>query len=104
MPNVRDCGSLEFKAFFQAYNQQIDKARAGKLAPEDFADTTCTLTNPGTIGTQSSLPRLMAGQAFILATGAIAVPGAFQGAAAGTLTELGVSRVMTVTSGTVHWL
>jgi multifunctional 2-oxoglutarate metabolism enzyme len=102
VPNIKDSGALDFAAFFVAFNQQIDKARAGKLGPDDFAGTTCTLTNPGTIGTVSSLPRLMTGQSFIMATGAITVPGAFQGASPETLTELGVSRVMMLTSTYDH--
>jgi len=102
VPNIKDCANLDFAGFFDAFNEQIQKSRSGKLTPEDFADTTCTLTNPGTIGTVSSLPRLMTGQSFIMATGAITVPGAFQGAAAETLTELGVSRDMTLTSTYDH--
>ena len=102
VPNVRNAGAMDFAAFFAACNAQIDKARRGRLAPEDFADTTCTLTNPGTIGTVSSLPRLMSGQAFILATGAIAVPASLAGASEETLSELAVSRVMTVTSTYDH--
>ena len=102
VPNVKNAGSMDFKAFLAASNAVIDRARAGKLVPDDFADTTWTLTNPGTIGTQSSLPRLMSGQAFILATGAITVPGAFQGASGEVLTELGVSNVMTLTSTYDH--
>ncbi len=102
VPNIKDCGSLTFAQYFEAFQAQIDKARQGKLTPDDFAGTTCTLTNPGTIGTVSSLPRLMSGQSFILATGAITVPGAFHGAAPETLTELGVSRVMVLTSTYDH--
>jgi 2-oxoglutarate dehydrogenase E1 component len=102
VPNVKDCGSLDFAGFFAAFQLLIDKARHGTLAPDDFAGTTCSLTNPGTIGTVSSLPRLMTGQSFILATGAIAVPAAFQGAAPETLTELGVSRSMVVSSTYDH--
>ena len=44
----------------------------------------------------------MTGQSFIMATGAITVPGAFQGAASETVTELGVSKVMTLTSTYDH--
>ena len=102
VPNVKDSGALDFAGFFAGFNEQIEKARKGKLTPDDFADTTCSLTNPGTIGTVSSLPRLMAGQSFILATGAITVPAAFQGASPETLTELGVSRVLVVTSTYDH--
>ncbi|MGE0141777.1 MAG: multifunctional oxoglutarate decarboxylase/oxoglutarate dehydrogenase thiamine pyrophosphate-binding subunit/dihydrolipoyllysine-residue succinyltransferase subunit [Planctomycetota bacterium] len=102
VPNVKDCGSMSFATFVAAYDAQVRKARRGKLTPEDFADTTCSLTNPGTIGTVSSLPRLMQTQSFILATGAITIPAAMSGAAPETLVELGVSRVMTLTSTYDH--
>ena len=32
------------------------------ITPDDFADTTVTLTNPGMLGTVHSIPRLMEGQ------------------------------------------
>jgi multifunctional 2-oxoglutarate metabolism enzyme len=102
VPNIKGCLQLDFAGYFALFNEQIRKSRKGALTPDDFAGTTCTLTNPGTIGTVSSLPRLMTGQSFILATGAIQVPGAFQGAAAETLTELGVSRVMVLSSTYDH--
>ncbi len=102
VPNIKDAGSLDFADFFAAFNRQIDKARGGKLGPDDFAGTTCTLTNPGTIGTVSSLPRLMNGQSCIVATGAITVPAAFHGASPETLTELAVSRVLMLTSTYDH--
>ena len=102
VPSIKDTQTLDFAGFFDGFNEQIRKSRNGKLTPADFADTTCTLTNPGTIGTVSSLPRLMVGQSFIMATGAISVPGAFQGAAAETITELGVSQVMMLTSTYDH--
>ncbi|MEZ5965045.1 MAG: multifunctional oxoglutarate decarboxylase/oxoglutarate dehydrogenase thiamine pyrophosphate-binding subunit/dihydrolipoyllysine-residue succinyltransferase subunit [Planctomycetota bacterium] len=102
VPNIKDCGRMTFGQFLDAYNAQIHSARTGKLTPEDFRETTCTLTNPGPLGTVSSLPRLMSGQSFIFATGAIDVPAEYQGASESTLNELGVSRVMTVTSTYDH--
>ena len=102
VPNVRDCGAMNFATFMAAYDAQVRKARKGRLKPEDFADTTFSLTNPGGIGTVASLPRLMKGQSFILATGAIGVPAAYQAASAQTLNELGVSKVMTLTSTYDH--
>jgi 2-oxoglutarate decarboxylase len=102
VPNLKDVGSLDFAAFLRLYNEKLEAARAGRLVAEHFAGTTCTLPNPGPIGTVSSLPRLMAGQGFILATGAITVPAGFQGASPETLTELGVSKVMTLTSTYDH--
>ncbi|MEO0481935.1 MAG: 2-oxo acid dehydrogenase subunit E2 [Planctomycetota bacterium] len=77
VPNIKDCASMNFATFLAAYDAQVRKARKGKLTPQDFQGTTCSLTNPGTIGTLSSLPRLMTGQSFILATGAIAYPAAY---------------------------
>ena len=76
---VANAGALGFREFVAAYDALLKRARDGELAPEDFADTTCTLTNPGTIGTVSSLPRLMMGQGFILATGARPMPLPFPG-------------------------
>ncbi len=102
VPNIRDCGKMNFATFMAAFAAQIEKARRGKLTPADFKGTTATLTNPGTIGTISSLPRLMTGQAYILATGAITVPAEYQGASPDTLTELGISKVMTLTSTYDH--
>lgn len=102
VPNIKDCTTLGFGEFVAAYDAQIDKARRGRLAPSDFQETTCTLTNPGTIGTVSSLPRLMVGQSSIFATGAIELPAEYQGAAPATLNELGVSKVMTVSSTYDH--
>ncbi len=102
VPNIKDCGSMEFAEFLASFNAQIGKARKGKLTPADFQGTSCTLTNPGMIGTVSSLPRLMQGQSFILATGSIQVPAEFQGAALSTLSELGISKVMTITNTYDH--
>ncbi len=102
VPNLKDVARHDFAEFLAAFNDVIGRARRGKLTPEDFQDTTCTLTNPGMIGTVSSLPRLMAGQAFILATGSIGVPAAYMGASVETLNELGISKVMTVTNTYDH--
>ncbi|MCA8944541.1 MAG: 2-oxo acid dehydrogenase subunit E2, partial [Planctomycetes bacterium] len=102
VPCIKDCGTMNFATFMAAYTALIQKSRNGKLTPADFQGTTCTLTNPGTIGTVSSLPRLMTGQSFILATGAIGVPAEYEGAGLATLTEIGVSKVMTLTSTYDH--
>ena len=102
VPNVKDVLNHDFASFRLAYDGQIRKARDNKLGPDDFADTTCTLTNPGTIGTISSLPRLMRGQACIVATGAIGPPPEYQAASPEILNELGVSKVLTLTSTYDH--
>ena len=50
------------------------RARDGKLTAEDFAGVTISLTNPGTIGTVHSVPRLMQGQGAIVGAGAMEYP------------------------------
>jgi 2-oxoglutarate dehydrogenase E1 component len=102
VPNIKGAEALDFASFFGAYNALLQRARGGQLAPEDFQDTTVTLTNPGTIGTVQSVPRLMQGQGLIVATGAIAYPAEFQSADPRTIARLGVSKVMTVTSTYDH--
>ena len=78
VPNIKGANAMNFAAFFAAYNEQVQKARDGKLEIADFQGTTITLTNPGTIGTVASNPRLMAGQSAIIATGAIEYPAEYQ--------------------------
>ena len=78
VPNIKKANELNFKQFFAAYNEQIAKARDGKLEIADFQGTTISLTNPGTIGTVASNPRLMSGQSAIIATGAIEFPAEYQ--------------------------
>jgi 2-oxoglutarate dehydrogenase E1 component len=93
---------MEFSAFFAAYNEILRKVYANQITPEDFANTTVSLTNPGTIGTVHSVPRLMPGQGLIVATGAIDYPPEYQAADPRTIARLGISKVMTVTSTYDH--
>src|SRR5438309_2001699 len=102
VPNIRGAESLDFGAFFAAYENLIRKVNAGSLQPDDFAGTTVTITNPGTIGTLASVPRLMAGQAAIIGVGSIDFPAEFAGADPGALAELGVGKVLTLTSTYDH--
>ena len=102
VPNLKGASRLSFREFLAAYDETLRKARGGRLAPDDFVGTTVTLTNPGTIGTAHSIPRLMAGQGLIVATGAIEYPAAFRSADPSALAMLGVSRVMTITSTYDH--
>jgi 2-oxoglutarate dehydrogenase E1 component len=102
VPNIKGANRMTFLEFFNAYEAMVAKARAGKLGPDDFAGTSITLTNPGTIGTVASVPRLMAGQGTIIATGGINYPAAYIGMDAETLSELGVSKVMQLTSTYDH--
>ncbi|MEO7540053.1 MAG: 2-oxo acid dehydrogenase subunit E2, partial [Pyrinomonadaceae bacterium] len=102
VPNIKGANSMNFAQFFTAYNDQVKKARDGKLEIADFQRTTISLTNPGTIGTAASNPRLMAGQSAIIATGAIEYPAEYQAMTGVALSSLGISKTVTVTSTYDH--
>ncbi len=102
VPNIKRAGQMNFKLFFDAYNNIIDKAKHSKLEPADFQGTTITLTNPGGIGTVSSIPRLMSGQGCIVAIGAIEYPAEFKAMSETALASLGIGKVMNITSTYDH--
>ncbi len=97
VPNIKDAGSLSFRRFLELYDDLIARARAGKLTVEDFQETSVSLTNPGTVGTAASVPRLMPGQGAIIATGVIDYPAEYRGVAPELLAMLGIGKVMTLT-------
>ncbi len=97
VPNVKNVNGLNFAQFLEAYDGVIQRARAGKLTLADFEGTTVSLTNPGTVGTVGSIPRLMPGQGAIIATGVIDYPAEYQGVTEEMKATLGLSKVMTVT-------
>ena len=102
VPCIKDADTLDFAGFFAAYEELIRKVRSNKLTPDDFAGVTVSLTNPGTIGTVQSVPRLMPGQGLIVGVGALDFPAAYQGADPSTMASLGLSKVMTITSTYDH--
>lgn len=97
VPNIKGVDKMNFREFLHAYAELIDKARTGKLQIDDFQGTSISITNPGTIGTVSSVPRLMQGQGSIIATGAIDYPAEYQSMSQEVLNQLGISKVMTMT-------
>ena len=99
---IKNCEGMSFTQFWAAYEAVVRKARNGALTAEDYAGTTISLTNPGGIGTVHSVPRLMSGQGTIIGVGAMEYPAAFQGASEQTLSELGISKIMTLTSTYDH--
>lgn len=99
---IRKAETLTFFEFWQAYEDIVRRARTNKLTMDDFTGVTCSLTNPGGIGTVHSVPRLMPGQSMILGVGAMDYPAEFQGTSQDTLNKLGVSKVMTLTSTYDH--
>jgi 2-oxoglutarate decarboxylase len=102
VPNIKGANKMNFAEFFDAYNLTVKKARDGKLEIADFGGTTISLTNPGTLGTISSNPRLMSGQGVIIATGAIEYPAEYQAMTAAALSQLGISKTITLTSTYDH--
>ena len=102
VPVIRDADQLDFAGFLAAYEELIRKVRANKLAVEDFQGANVSLTNPGTIGTVQSVPRLMPGQGVIVGVGRIDYPAVFEGADRANLSSLGISKVVTLTSTYDH--
>ncbi len=102
VPVLKHAERMSYAEFQAAYDVIVEKARTNRLLPDDFAGGSMTLTNPGGLGTVASVPRLMAGQGSIIAVGAIAYPPEFATASPDTITRLGLSKVMTITSTYDH--
>jgi multifunctional 2-oxoglutarate metabolism enzyme len=102
VPSIKGAQNMDFRQFWGAYEDIVRKARSGKLTVEDFAGTTISLTNPGTIGTEHSVPRLMQGQGCIVGVGAMEYPAAYQGASAETIARMAISKTVTLTSTYDH--
>jgi 2-oxoglutarate decarboxylase len=100
--SIKQAETLDFAGFWAAYEDVIRRARQNKLTMEDFSGTTISLTNPGTIGTNHSVPRLTAGQGAIIGVGAMEYPAEFQGMNPDALTEMAVSKIITLTSTYDH--
>src|SRR6266480_863768 len=88
VPVIKHAETMDFAAFHAAYEALVEKARANRLLPDDFAGGTMQLTNPGTLGTVASVPRLMKGQGSIIATG--------------TIRDVAGAKIVTITSTYDH--
>jgi len=99
---IKRCETMRFGQFVAAYEDIVRRARDGMLTTEDFAGVTISLTNPGTLGTVHSVPRLMAGQGAIIGVGAMEYPAEFQGASEQRIAELGIGKLVTLTSTYDH--
>ncbi len=88
VPVIRGTDRMDFGAFHARYEAVVEAARSNRLSPDDMTGASVTLTNPGTLGTSASVPRLMPGQGLILATG--------------TIRGTGDARVMTISSTYDH--
>ena len=88
VPVIKHAEAMNFGAFHAAYEALVEKARTNRLMPDDFAGGTIQLTNPGTLGTVASVPRLMKGQGSIIATG--------------TIRDIAGAKIITITSTYDH--
>ena len=102
VPAIKGADGLDFTGFHSNYEELIAKTRENKLSADDFQGTNISLTNPGGIGTMASVPRLLSGQSAIIATGSIAYPPEWKHASPERLKQLGVAKVMTLTSTYDH--
>ncbi|MEU0543100.1 multifunctional oxoglutarate decarboxylase/oxoglutarate dehydrogenase thiamine pyrophosphate-binding subunit/dihydrolipoyllysine-residue succinyltransferase subunit [Nocardia sp. NPDC005978] len=99
---IKNTEDMTFAQFHTAYEDVVRRARNGKLTNDDFTGVTISLTNPGTIGTNHSVPRLMPGQGAIIGAGAMEYPAEFQGMGDEQLAEIGIGKLMTLTSTYDH--
>jgi len=102
VPCIRDADTLDFRTFQATYDELIRKVRTGRATADEFTGVTMTLTNPGVLGTVHSVPRLMPGQAAIVGVGALDYPAEMQGADPHVISQLGISKVITLTSTYDH--
>ena len=102
VPGIKRADTMTFAEFLAAYEDVVARARGNKLTAADFQGITISLTNPGGIGTEHSVPRLMRGQGCIVGAGALEYPAAFQGSSHKTLAELGIGKTITLTSTYDH--
>src|SRR6218665_274145 len=102
VPAVKRAETMTFTEFVAAYEDLVQRARANKLTADDFQGATVSLTNPGGIGTEHSIPRLMRGQGCIIGAGALEYPAEFQGSSERTLAGLAIGKTITLTSTYDH--
>jgi multifunctional 2-oxoglutarate metabolism enzyme len=102
VPVIRDAAELPFSEFRDEYERLIERARTNTLSADELKGATLTLTNPGGLGTVASVPRLMPGQGTIVAVGAIGYPAEWRGVPDASIRDLGVGKVMTMTSTYDH--
>ncbi|MDQ1528658.1 MAG: multifunctional 2-oxoglutarate metabolism enzyme, partial [Actinomycetota bacterium] len=102
VPGIKRTDTMGFGEFLVAYEDVVSRARDNKLTMADYQGNTISLTNPGGIGTEHSVPRLMKGAGSIIGAGALEYPAEFQGASVKTLAELGIGKTITLTSTYDH--
>ena len=102
VPNVKHADRIRFVQFLGVYNDLVRRARENRLEVSDFEGTNASLTNPGMIGTDLSVPRLMPGQGVIVGVGSIGYPTEYFAFPPELIARTGISQVMTITSTYDH--
>jgi 2-oxoglutarate decarboxylase len=102
VPGIKRAETMGFGEFLAAYEDVVYRGRNNKLTGADYAGNTISLTNPGGIGTEHSVPRLMRGAGTIVGAGALEYPAEFQGSSPRTLSTLGIGKTITLTSTYDH--
>ncbi|MDO5032011.1 multifunctional oxoglutarate decarboxylase/oxoglutarate dehydrogenase thiamine pyrophosphate-binding subunit/dihydrolipoyllysine-residue succinyltransferase subunit [Corynebacterium sp.] len=99
---IKEAENKTFSEFVDAYQDIVNRSRKGKLTMDDFSGVTINLTNPGGIGTRHSIARLTKGAGAIIGVGSMDYPAEFAGTSADRLADLGVGRLVTLTSTYDH--
>ena len=99
---IKEAENKSFAEFIDAYQDIVDRSRKNKLTMDDFSGVTINLTNPGGIGTRHSIARLTKGSGSIIGVGSMDYPAEFAGTSADRLADLGVGRLVTLTSTYDH--
>ncbi len=102
VPVIHEADTLTFMEFVDAYQDLVNRARKGDLGTADFQGATVTLTNPGTLGTTTSVPRLMKGQGVIIGVGTTDYPAEYRGVSPRKLAAMGIGKVMYLSSTYDH--
>jgi multifunctional 2-oxoglutarate metabolism enzyme len=97
VPSIKNSGEMTFAQYLAGFDDLVARARNNKLTVDDFQGTTISLTNPGTVGTTGSVPRLMPGMGCIVGTGSISYPATYQGVSPEMKALIGLSATMTMT-------
>lgn len=95
-PIIRDAGSLPLSAIAQQSKAMAEKARSGKLVPEDYQGGTASISNLGMFGIDEMFPVINPPQALILGIGAgIEQPWKVDG-------QIALATIMAVTASFDH--
>ncbi len=102
VPNIKAADEFDFSGFWNATRSSSTRSGPTRSSLRTTAGTTMTLTNPGTVGTTQSVPRLVKDQGLIVGTGAISYPGEFEASDPKMIARIGVAKLITVTSTYDH--